>query len=353
MTNARDRLSGLRLLGGAAAVVIVAAGLRASASVFVPFFVAIFLAILCLPPFKWLQQKGLPPALALCLVICVVVVMAMSFVLVSGSSVSDISSRLPDYAASLDGTKQQLKGWLVSMGLKPTKLFDHESFDSRRAIQLFGTLMGSLGSLMSNMVVILLAFAFLLLEAPTFEAKIAWLAHGEHRDESRLEHIQTQIRRYIAIKTAVSLLTGVLVTIWLSVLGVDYPLLWGMLAFLFNFVPNVGSVIAALPAIVLAFIQYGLGSAIATAVGYLVINAIVGNILEPRMMGQRLGLSTLVVFASLIFWGWVLGPIGMILSVPLTMIVKIVLENSPDLGWVAILLGSEPPQEVTRPSQVA
>ncbi|MEC8428670.1 MAG: AI-2E family transporter, partial [Pseudomonadota bacterium] len=133
---------------------------------------------------------------------------------------------------------------------------------------------------------------------------------------------------------------GVLVLLWLLFLGVDYPVLWAMLAFMLNFVPNLGSILAAIPAVLLALVQLGPFEAIWVAVGYVVVNTVVGNVLEPRIMGRGLDLSTLVVFVSLVFWGWVLGPVGMLLSVPLTMTVKIALENFKDTEWIAVMLGS-------------
>ncbi len=143
----------------------------------------------------------------------------------------------------------------------------------------------------------------------------------------------------MGIKTWTSLLTGVVITIGLAILGVDLALLWGVLAFLLNFVPNIGSIIAAVPAVLVSLLQYGLGTACVVVVLYVVVNMVVGNVLEPRWMGRGLDLSTLVVFASLVFWGWVLGPVGMVLSVPLTMTVKIALEDHPDTRWMGILLG--------------
>jgi predicted PurR-regulated permease PerM len=151
------------------------------------------------------------------------------------------------------------------------------------------------------------------------------------------------VNRYLALKTLFSLLTGVAIWIWLSILGVDFSLLWGLVAFLLNFVPNIGSIIAAIPAVLLALIQLGMGSALLASLGYVVVNVVVGSIIEPKFMGRGLGLSTLVVFLSLVFWGWVLGPVGMVLSVPLTMIVKIALESHEDTSWIAIILGSAPP----------
>jgi predicted PurR-regulated permease PerM len=151
--------------------------------------------------------------------------------------------------------------------------------------------------------------------------------------------------------------TGVAAALWVWILGVDFPIIWGVLAFLLNYVPNLGSIVAAIPPMLLAFVQYGGGTAFLVAAGYTVINLVIGNIIEPRFMGQGLGLSTLVVFLSLVFWGWLFGPVGMLLSVPLTMMLKIGFESHPDTRWLAIVLGpeseSEPVQEVTAPESGA
>ena len=136
-------------------------------------------------------------------------------------------------------------------------------------------------------------------------------------------------------------MTGIAVTIGLMLLGLDYFLLWGLLAFLLNYVPNIGSIIAAIPAVLLAVVQLGMFKALLVAAIYLAVNIIMGNAVEPKLMGHKLGLSSLVVFLSLVFWGWILGPIGMLLSVPLTMIVKIALEVNDSTRWLAILLSSD------------
>jgi predicted PurR-regulated permease PerM len=159
--------------------------------------------------------------------------------------------------------------------------------------------------------------------------------------ESRLSRdFVDKLNRYMSIKTWMSAATGILVTAWLWVLGVDNAELWGVLAFMFNFVPNIGSIIAAVPAVLLALVQLGVGSALLVMGGYVVINIVIGSILEPRYMGRGLGLSTLVVFLSLIFWGWVLGPVGMLLSVLLTIALKLALDSKPETRWLAILLGN-------------
>ena len=156
------------------------------------------------------------------------------------------------------------------------------------------------------------------------------------------------MKQYLVIKTLVSLVTGILVAVWLAILGVNFPLLWGLLAFLLNYIPNIGSILAAIPASLLALVQISLGAALLVVLGFLVINVVMGNVIEPRWTGRGVGLSPLVVFFSLIFWGWVLGPMGLILSVPLTVTVKIALESSEETRWVAVLLG---PENVPRESE--
>ena len=148
-------------------------------------------------------------------------------------------------------------------------------------------------------------------------------------------------KRYLVIKTLISAATGLVIWLWLLILGVDYPVLWGTLSFLLNYVPNIGAIIAALPVALLALVQLGVGSALLTVLGFAVVHIVVGNIIEPKLMGKGLSLSTLVVFLSMVFWGWVLGPIGMILSVPMTSLVKIALESYEGTRGLAIMLGSD------------
>jgi predicted PurR-regulated permease PerM len=155
-----------------------------------------------------------------------------------------------------------------------------------------------------------------------------------------LAQFSDSVHSYLGIKAAISLVTGLLIFIWLSILGVDYAVLWGLLAFLLNFVPTVGSFIAAVPAVLLAVVQLGLLHAGLTLAGFVVVNLVMGNMIEPRWMGRGLNLSPLVVFVSLVLWGWVLGPVGMLLSIPLTIMIKIALESQQETRWIGIMLGA-------------
>lgn len=196
---------------------------------------------------------------------------------------------------------------------------------------------------------ILLTVAFILFEASSFPVKLRAVLGDPWQVFPQFTKFVSDIERYMVIKTLISLTTGILIGIWLSILGVDFPILWGFLAFLLNYVPTVGSSIAAVPAVLLALIQLGIGSAVMATAGYMAVNFILDNVIETRLMGQRLGLSTLVVFLSLIFWGSLLGPVGMVLCIPLTMTLKFACENNKSTRWVAVFLGPEAPAESIPP----
>ena len=192
--------------------------------------------------------------------------------------------------------------------------------------------------MLSSGLLILLMVVFMLLEATIFKYKVRHIFGSKSGGASQVASFSDTVKRYMLIKTGTSLATGIIATIWLMILGVDYPLLWGFLTFLFNYVPTVGSIIAAVPPALLALIQLGLVSSLLSVAGYIVINISIGSILEPRILGHGLGLSSLVVFVSLLFWGWVFGPVGMVLSVPLTMTIKIALSNSESGKWISTLM---------------
>ncbi len=336
----------LHYLVGAAAVVVLVAGLQHAQGILAPFLFAAFLAILCTPPLRWLQERGLPTWLALLVVVAAVAGLLVFIVAVASSSIDHFIQNMQrpgGYLDRLEGYKQQLFSWLKAHNVNVPENFSQQAVQTQRWLQLLGSMLSSLGGVLSNTLLVLVILVFMLLEASAFPAKVLAMARGNPQSLEHLRQVGQAVRRYISLKTLLSLATGALVGLWLWLLEVDYPLLWGMLAFFFNFVPNIGSVLAAVPAVVLALIDPGPQAALYVAIGYAVINGLIGYLLEPRLMGQGLGLSPLVVFLSLVFWGWVLGPVGMLLSVPLTMILKIYLEVFPDTRWAAVLLGESVP----------
>lgn len=202
-------------------------------------------------------------------------------------------------------------------------------------------MLSGFGSVMANLFLIILTVIFMLFEASSFPLKLHFALDDPEMRLKQIERFLESVNHYIAIKTMVSIATGCIVSLMLWIFGLDFYLLWGVFAFLLNYIPNIGSIIAAVPAVMLAALQLGLAEAGFIGLGYVAINMIMGNMVEPRYLGKGLGLSTLVVFLSLIFWGWLLGTVGMLLSVPLTMILKIGFESSQGGRWLAVLLSDE------------
>jgi predicted PurR-regulated permease PerM len=324
-----------------AALVIIVAGMKAAQAIIIPFLLSGFIAIICGPPLVWLRKKGLPTVLAILVVILGVSLLTLLITALIGSSVNDFSQELPVYQAKLDNKTAQLANLLGNLGVNIEDKTLAEYIDPGAAMHFAAKLLSGFGNVLSNAFIIMLTVIFLLLEASSFRTKIQ-NAFADRRPGFSLtafDHFIDSVNQYMAIKTWVSLATGIFIAAWLAVLKVDYPLLWGLLAFLLNYVPNIGSIIAAIPPTLLALIQLGPTAALLTAGGYALVNIVIGNVIEPRFMGKGLGLSTLVVFFSLAFWGWVLGPVGMLLSVPLTMTVKIALANSEETNWISTMMG--------------
>jgi predicted PurR-regulated permease PerM len=255
-----------------------------------------------------------------------------------GTSLNDFSNELPIYQARLQEEMTSLFNWLNGKGINISgeKLLAY--IDPGKAMHLFAATLNSFSTVLTNGFLIILTVIFMLLEISGFPDKLRDAMGTTQSSFAGLTEITVGIKHYMMIKTLTSLATGTLIAIWLAIIGVDFPVLWGLVAFALNFIPNIGSIIAAIPAILLALIQLGIFPALHAAIAFLVVNLVIGNAIEPRIMGKGVGLSTLVVFLSLVFWGWVLGPIGMLLSVPLTMIIKIGLEHNEGTRKIAVLL---------------
>lgn len=323
----------------AASVVVVIAGLRAAQKILVPFLLAVFIAIICMQPFNWLRSKRVPTPLALLLVVAGILGVGSVFLTLVGTSLDNVTRDLGTYQERLREKMDDGLLYLRSKGLDVSDEVLLKYVNPDAAMELVTNTLSGVGNILSNALLILLTVIFLLLEGSDIPGKLRAISGNANASFPQIQLFLANINRYMALKTIISLATGILIVTWLTILGVDYPVLWGLLAFMLNFVPTIGSIIAAIPAVLLALVQLGVGSAVFTAIGYLVVNLFIGNGIEPRFMGKGLGLSTLVVFLSLVCWGWILGPVGMFLSVPLTMTLKLALQSSPDTRWVATLLG--------------
>ncbi|MBE9486743.1 MAG: AI-2E family transporter [Chloroflexi bacterium] len=330
-----------RLLPTLAALVIIIAGMKTASALLVPFLLAIFISIICAGPFYWLQKHKIPAGPALLIVIAAVMLCGFLMITLVGTSVNDFTNNLPVYQEKLRAQTLLLIDYLNGFGIHLSREILLEHFDPGAIMQSAASMLARAGGVLTNSFLILLTVIFILFEAAGMPAKLRAALPEADSSLASFEKFVEGVRQYLAIKTLVSLATGLIVAIGLMLLGLDYFLLWGLLAFLLNYIPNIGSIIAAIPAVLLAVVQLGMFKALLVAAIYLAINVIMGNAVEPRLMGRKLGLSSLVVFLSLVFWGWVLGPIGMLLSVPLTMIVKIALDVNDSTRWLAILLSSD------------
>jgi len=322
-----------------ATLVVIAAGIKAAEDLVVPFLLAAFIATIAATPVFWLEKRRVPAALAIFIVMLGIVAVVFGIAALIAQSGSAFTQRLPFYQERITVVVVELVGWLNSIGIELSTDILLSYFDPGTVLVMAGNTLRSLGGVLSNGFLILLTVIFILAEASSFPRKLTEVLTDPERDMPYFVRFADNVNRYIAIKTTVSILTGVVITLMLTVLGVDFPVLWGLLAFLLNYIPTIGSIIAAVPAVLLALVQLGPGAALVATATYVVINIVMGSIVEPKFMGRSLGLSTLVVFLSLVVWGWLLGPVGMLLSVPLTMTAKIALEANPASEWIAHLLG--------------
>lgn len=331
----------LKALLTIAALFIIFAGIKTATNIIVPFLLSVFIAIICNPIVKFSARYKVPKIIAVFSVIAIFVLVVLSLAGLVGNSLAQLSELLPEYRAQL---KEQF-AWVISQlaqfNIQISKELVAEHVDPAAALGLATQMLSGFGNVMANMFLIIITVVFMLFEAPMLPKKIHLSLKDPEMRMKQIDQFLSSVNHYLAIKTVVSIGTGVLVSTMLWAVGLDFYLLWGVLAFLLNYIPNIGSIIAAVPAMSLALLQLSPATAGFIGLGYLAINTLMGNVVEPRYLGKGLGLSTLVVFLSLIFWGWLLGTVGMLLSVPLTMVLKIGLESSEEGKWFAVLLSGD------------
>lgn len=336
-----DKLSPVvRFVVVAAAFVVVVAGMKAAEALLVPFLLSVFIALIFSPALHALKSLGAPGFLALTLIVLVVLGLGTLMGAIVGASIRDFRGDLPAYQERLQAISEVVLNWLAARGVEVAPELWTRTVNPSVVMQMAGNTLASFGNVMTNAFLILLTVIFILAEEVAFADKLVQARGGTTASRVALDEFAQSVNRYLGIKTLLSGLTGLLVTLMLWALGVDYPVMWGLLAFMLNFVPTIGSILAAVPALLLALLQVSPAMVALSAAGYVLINVGVGNVLEPRWMGRGLNLSPLVVFLSLVFWGWVLGPVGMLLSIPLTILVKIALERDPDTRWLGVMLGA-------------
>ncbi len=332
-----------------ACIAVLLAALRLSAEIVVPFILSLFITIIATSPLKWLKAHGVSNALSIIIVIGGVVFTLGLVTLMVGDTASQFNQALPGYQTRLIESTTKVTDWLKSEGItiNTSKLL--EMVDPTKVMAFANTFVSGIGDVLSSTVLILFMVIFMLFEASGLSKKINAIDNKRSHKKSdevllRLTEIVNGINRYAVGKSVVSLITGVLIWISLEMIGLDFAALWGALAFALNFIPNIGSILAAIPAVLLAIIQLDPTMTLVVVVIYLTVNMLTGTLIEPLFLGQRVGLSMLAVFLSLLFWGWMFGAVGMLLSVPLTMVVKFAAQDYEQTRWLTILLS--PPSAI-------
>ncbi|HHW7580040.1 TPA: AI-2E family transporter [Mannheimia haemolytica] len=335
-----------------ASIIIILAGIKLSNEIVVPFLLSLFIAIICSPMIKFMTKRKVPLWLAITILL---IVFILGFTFLAGiinSTLQEFTNAIPQYKIQLSSRIQVIlelaHRWHIPLTLSQEEIMS--KFDPSSIMNLVSKLLMGLSGALSNIFVIFLVVIFMLLEMPVAKYKLALALSPDDDLSNEKEYINQVLEGvigYLGVKTFVSLLTGGLVWILLEILGVEYAILWAILTFLLNYVPNIGSILAGIPIVIQALVLNGFSIGLGTLIGIVVINMVVGNVLEPKLMGKKLGLSTLVVFLSLLFWGWLLGTVGMLLSVPLTMACKVALESNKATQKYAVLFSDleEVPKE--------
>lgn len=315
-------------------------GLHEAGGVLMPLVAAAFITVVSLPVVVWLTDRGFPRWAAVMLAVLLDLGVIFFFGGLVGGSLNEFYERVPVYQVRLTQLATSGAIWVEHQGfdINPDVVADYMRHVG--VMDLVRNLFQSIWAFGSKALLVSLLVLFMLFELGPWRTKMAYVLHRPTLDLPRFAKAAREVQTYLVVKSGLSVVTGALCGGWVAICGVDFPLLWGLLAFFLNFIPTLGMFIATVPPVVVALIQFGPGSAILVLAGYLVINFTLGNFVEPRVMGRALGLSPLVVFLSMVVWYSLWGPLGALLAVPLTMVIKILLASTEDLRWAAVLLGS-------------
>ena len=321
-------------------LIIIFAGLKVADKIIIPFFLSMFISLISFPLLTFFKSKNINNPASVTLVLITIMTVSLSIAALIGTSLNSFRKSLPDYKEKIYGEidKVLILAEKYDINISSEILYDY--VDPTFIMQSVANTISAFGNVLTNYFLILFIVMFTLLEAAGFSNKLKMAFNNTDQSIATFHRFSENMNKYLTIKTFISMITGLLVYTSLSLINLDHAIMWGLIAFFLNYIPNIGSIIASIPAIIIALIQLNFYYALLVALIYLVINVVMGSIIEPRYLGKELGLSTLIIFLSLVFWGWLLGPVGMLLSVPLTMVVKIWLESNNDSKWIAVMLGS-------------
>ncbi len=324
-----------------AALIIIFAGAIYAKSIIAPFLLALFISIICMQPITWLEKKRIPRWLAIIIVILGLILFFSGFTFLIGRTLTFFLGNVSKYEPTITKISNSFIQFLNDKGINIPKDQISTLIQPAKILEFTSGAAKELLAMLGKTFLIFLIILFILMEFASFSIKAKAITRGSDTSIAYFNTILRNIRHYLAIKTLVCISIGILIYIAMLIIGVDYPILWALIAGLMNYIPNIGSIIATIPAFLFALMQLGLGGALWTLGSFMVIHNVLGNFFEPRIMGKGLGMSTLVVLLSLLFWGFILGPVGMFLAVPFTITIKIILEQNEKTRWLAILLGTQ------------
>lgn len=335
---------GLHMLQKLAALVIILAGIHAAADILVPMLLALFFAIVLNPLVTWFLRRGFNRTMSITIVVVVMLVALTLLFGVLAASLNEFIAMLPKYNKELTRRLLDLQEVFpfLNLHVSPERML--KRMDSEKVMTYATTLMTQLSGAMASIVLLVMTVVFMLFEVRHLPYKLRFALSDPQIHIAGLHRALKGVSHYLALKTLISLWTGFIIWLGLELMGIQFALMWGVLGFLLNYIPNIGSVISAIPPMIQALLFNGVYEFVLVGSLFLVVHMVLGNMVEPRMMGHRLGMSTLVVFLSLLFWGWLLGPVGMLLSVPLTSVCKIWMETTVGGSKVAVLLGPGRPK---------
>ena len=334
-------LPGTRMALVAACAVIVILGMKLGAAVVAPVILAFVVTVAISPFMEWLRRKGLSTMTAYVVTLVVTALIGSSIIIALSASLASFALGLPDYADEMQPFWDSAVRFFDTLGIDLESLFSLKEVDPKAVVDAAVTIVGSLTNLLSSLGLVALIAAFMLIESTTIPRKIEAGMVG--RALGAVGRLTTELRRFVKVTAYLGAVAAILETVLLLALGVPNAILWGILSFFFSFVPYVGFLLALIPPTLLALLTGGWVPALIVLAGYVLINTVSDNVVKPHMMGTETDLSPLAVFLSLVLWGWVLGPLGALLAVPVTLIVKrLVLDVYPEWHWAAVLLGSAP-----------
>ncbi len=309
-----------------------------TAGLLIPLMISAMIALLLQPMMHWLERRGLPRALSLLLVIAVMIALLILFGVFVAAEINAFVGHLSEIGTQLQGILERFDTFLARQGIPIEKHQLTGFIRPNGIVTFFKQMLLQMGNQFSNTLLILFTSSFLILDSVNFRSRMRFILRENPQRERAVEEVFDKIYTYFIIMAKVSLITaaGALLLLWFF--DVQYALLWAVLTFFLNFIPVIGSIIAAVPPVILGLVEHSWSTAMWVALGYLLLNSVVGNILQPAMMGRGLGLSSFTVFWSMVFWGWFFGPTGMILSVPLTMGVQFLLMQYDETRWLGFLL---------------